>query len=88
MRPFSSCSVYFRNYCTTERVRGPPLQAICQECQGDLSLAHKHHLCFFAVMAMPVYLKGASNWKAEEEDGKGEVKKLLVLDGQTDNYCL
>lgn len=39
-------------------------------------------------MAMPVYLKGASNWKAEEEDGKGEVKKLLVLDGQTDRQLL
>lgn len=35
-------------------------------------------------MALPVYLKGASNWKAEEEDGKAEVKKLSVLGGQTD----
>lgn len=84
MGPLSSCSVYFCNYCTSERARGSPLQAICQECQGDVSLAHKHHLCLSAVMAMPVHLKGASNWKAEKEDGKGEVKKLLVLDGQTE----
>lgn len=35
-------------------------------------------------MAMPVYVKEASNWRAEEEDGKEEVGRLLVLDGQTD----
>lgn len=88
MTLFSSCSEYFCNNCTSERTREPPLQAIYQECQGDLSLAYKYHLCLFAVMAMPVYLKGASIWKAEEEDGKGEVKKLLVLGGQTDRKLL
>ena len=29
-------------------------------------------------MTMPLYAKGDSNWRAEENDGKGEAGRLLV----------
>lgn len=35
-------------------------------------------------MTMPVYVKEAGNWRAEEDDGEGEAGRLLVLDRQTD----
>lgn len=60
----------------------PPLQAICQECQGDLSLASKRQPWLSALAAVPVYVKEVSN--LESRDGEGEAGRLLVLDGQTD----
>lgn len=63
---------------------GALLQAICQECRRNLSLAYEHHTWLSTLMTAAACVKGAGNWRVEEDAGKGEAGRLLVLDGQTD----
>jgi len=59
-----------------------------QERERNLSLAYKHHIQLSALMTAAVCVKGAGNWRAEEDAGKGGAGRLLVLGGQTDRQLL
>lgn len=82
--PYSFCSLYFCYYHTSRTTRGATAAQCLSGVPGKSVPGLQTPPWFSAGMTVPVYVTGASKWREEEDAGKGEAGRLLVLDGQTE----